>query len=93
LPVPGREFYDAARRVVGDADGGLSEPVALHLGDHQLQMRDHRLSARSPGLAPCRTLGNKLGVQPIEIVGSGSGVVTGPIVSCAAARNVNLRSS
>ena len=29
--------------------GRLPEAVALHLGDQQLQMRDHRLGARGPG--------------------------------------------
>jgi hypothetical protein len=52
------------------AFGGLPEPVALHLGDQELEMRHHRLGAGSAGLGllPCHTLGGERRLQRVDLV-------------------------
>jgi hypothetical protein len=51
------------------------EALAFQLGDHQLQMRHHRLGTGGPrlGLEPSRTFGEKRRLQRLEIVGQGVG--------------------
>ena len=51
--------------------GGLTEPVALVLGDRQLEMGDHRLRARHPGLGQLarRALGRERRLQRFDVVG------------------------
>jgi hypothetical protein len=51
--------------------GGGAVLVALELGDEQLEMRHHRLSAGSArlGLAPRQLLGRERGAQCIDVVG------------------------
>ena len=52
--------------------GGLPELVALVLGDHQLEMSDHRLGARRPGLGQLarRALGRERRLQRFDVVGN-----------------------
>ena len=44
--------------------------MMLKLGDHQLQMRHHRLCTDRPSLSlpTCRALGSEFGVQRIDVV-------------------------
>jgi hypothetical protein len=53
--------------------GGLTELVALVLGDHQLEMGDHRLGARHPGLGQLarRAFGRERRFQRFNVVGIG----------------------
>ena len=57
------------------AFGGGAEAIAVEPGDHQLQMRNHRLRTRGAGLelAPCRPLGQQGGLQRVDVVGNGVG--------------------
>src|SRR5512147_2287598 len=54
---------------------GRPEPIALQLGDQELQMRHHRLGAGSPrlGLPSRRALGKERRFQRLEVVGNGIG--------------------
>ena len=68
---------DASRSCLGlaTAFGGLPEALALHLGDHELQMRHQGFGAGGPGLRllPRRALGRERRLQRGEIdVGIGS---------------------
>ena len=55
-----------------------AEPIALHLGDQQLQMRNHRLRTRGAGLelAARRTLGEQRRLERVDVIGKrvGGGV-------------------
>lgn len=50
--------------------GGRAEAVMAELGDHQLQVRDHRLGARGAcfGLPPGRALGQQRRLQRFDVV-------------------------
>jgi hypothetical protein len=52
-----------------------TEPITLHLGDQQLQMRNHRLGARRAGLelAPCCAFGQQRCLQRVDVVREGLG--------------------
>jgi hypothetical protein len=52
--------------------GRLPEPVALVLSDHQLEMGDHSLGTRHPGLGQLarRALGRECRLQRFDIVGN-----------------------
>jgi len=75
------------------AFGGLPEPVALHLGDQQLQMRHHRLGAGRPrlGLLPRRALGNQRSLQCVDVVGNRFGYCHEP--DCRMRRNLKRNPS
>jgi hypothetical protein len=62
--------------------GRLPKPVALHLGDQQLQMRHHGLGTRGPslGLLPRRAFGGERRLQRIDLVWRRHG----EIIACAA---------
>ena len=70
----GLEFLELHLQLVEQLAATLrrgAEPVALHLGDQQLQVRDHRLGAGGAGLelAPRGTLGEQRCLQRVDVVG------------------------
>jgi hypothetical protein len=47
-----------------------AEPIALHLGNQQLQMRNHRLDIGRAGLEllPCRAFGQQRRLQRVDVI-------------------------
>ena len=80
LGCGGLEFLELHLQLVEQlaaALGGGAEAVTLHLGDQQLQMRDHRLGTRGAGLelTPRGTLGEQRRLQRVDVVGKRVGPV------------------
>jgi len=75
------------------AFGRLAEPFALHLGDQELQVRHHRLGARSTrfSLLSRGALSGERRLQRVNLVRYRIGCRHGPIVSCTCNPQRGLR--
>ena len=62
--------------------GRLTKPLALHLGDQQLEISHHRLGAGGTGLRllPCHALGSQCRLQRGNIIGQRFGRRHNPII-------------
>ena len=74
----GLEFLELHLQLIEQLAATLrrgAEPIALHLGDQQLQMRNHRLGAGGAGLelAPCRTFRQQRRLERFDVVREGLG--------------------